>query len=93
MNEAKVLKDGITKFIKDVERREKTIEASVESAWKEINRKDANTATLEWYAKDIHDYKVILNELKNVKRELNGILYDLEDYKRAATIDGWHRED
>ena len=66
--------DRVMAFKTDVERREKSIEASVEYAWHEIGKKDANNAILEHYSKDIHDYAVILNELANVKRELQKIL-------------------
>ena len=74
MKKSELLEDGVRKFLEDVERREKSIEASVEYAWQEIGKKDANNAILEHYSRDIHDYAVILNELTNVKRELHKIL-------------------
>ena len=89
----KIMETRIRRFLANAEIREKSIERSIEYSWAEINKKDANLAILEWNTKEIHDYKIMLNELNLVQNELKSILADVEAEREATTPDGWVREE
>ena len=87
----KIFEERINRFLDNVDRREKSIERSIEYMWKEINTKDCDTAILEWNTREIHDYKIMLNELSLVRKELKDILADVEADREATTPDGWYK--
>ena len=86
----KIYEERINRFLDDVDRREKSIEKLIEYMWKEINQRDCDIAILEWDTREIHDYKLMLNELSLVRNELLSILADVEAEREATTPDGWH---
>lgn len=74
MSKEAIYENGIKKFLNDVERREKSIERSMEYAWENINSKDANLAILDWNTRELHEYEILLNECKLIKGQLKAIL-------------------
>ena len=87
----KIFEERINRFLANVDLREKDIERAMEFAWARINDKDANAAILESNAREIHDYKIMLNELSLVRKELKSILLDVEAEREATTPDGWYK--
>lgn len=71
----------LSNYLNNLNEREKTIERSIEYRWKELNEKDVNLAILEWNTKEIHDYRIMLNEIGYVRDEIKSILADIKDLK------------